>query len=442
MVLPLRLVPFESYMLADDRPAFPMNVLLRFRFSGRFDRPTLETAVAAAVSRHPLLAAVARRSGHRWIWEPAGCLPGVRWLDALPGEALPALRPLDVRVEPGLQVALCEGSGRTDLILRVHHACCDAGGYMAFAEDLLAAYAIARGVSPAAALRPLRPECLEGRGRFPWTAPSLFDALARPCVALARVWRFLGHSPDPLIPHRPAAPDDSVPSDYPAIVCRRLDVSQTAEVLAVAKGLGVTLNDLLTRDLFLALAGWRQQVVPGRQDAWLRVCIPVSLRTSAHDQLPAANVVSMVFLDRRGRDLADPGTVLKSIHDHMQRTRRFGLGPVFVRSVGVCQWLPSGLERACRPDRCRSTVVFTNLGVLFRGYPLSGEGGRVAVDDLVLQEVDVSAPLRPLTCAAFSVLSYAGSLGITLHYDSRVLAPSQAVELIDGFVDRVRRSAA
>jgi len=441
MILPLPLVPFENYMLTDDRPAYPMNMLVRLRFWGRFDRDMLASALSVAVSRHPLLTAVVHRAGRHAVWRPADRCPAIHWLESGPTESLPGLEPLDLRTAPGLRLTACEGSGQTDVVLQAHHACCDGMGLFAFAEDLLMAYAIARGAATAAPLRPLQPQQLRERGRISLTGPRFLKILPNPLAGLRGARRFLMRTPEPLVPHHAQGSDDRLPPDYPASLTRRLDESQTRGVLAAAKTLGVTLNDLLVRELFLTLAQWRQRHVPGRSEAWLRLCVPMSLRTGAHEGLPAANVVSMVFLDRRGRDLADPGRLLASIRDQMQRIKRRGLGPTFVRFLGVCQRLPGVLERMCRANRCMSTAVFTNLGVLFSRCPLADRRGRVGMNDLVLQDMDLLPPLRPLTCASFTAWSYAGRLCFTLHYDSRVLAANQARELIDGLVARVGQSS-
>jgi hypothetical protein len=441
VVPPLPLVPFESYMLADHRPAYPMNSLVRLHFSGRFDRATLETALSTALSRHPLLTALVCGPKRRRIWRPAEHPPTIQWLDALPAESLPGLPPLDVRVAPGMRVAVCEGAGQTHMILQAHHACCDGLGMFGFAEDLLTAYAIARGVAAAPALRPLRPELLAGRGRFDMTTPRLLKVCPNPFPRLDGLRRFLLRAPEPLVAHQPQAADHRPPPAYPASLTRRLDEVQTGRILAAAKALGVTLNDLLARELFLTLGWWRQRHAPGQPDGWLRLCVPMNLRTAAQDQLPAANVVSMVFLDRRNRDLRDPQRLLASLHDQMQRIKRLQLGPTFVRSVGLCRRWPGLLERMCRARRCLATVVFTNLGILFQRCPLADRGGPVAVDGLVLQDMDLLPPLRPLTCAAFTAWSYARRLYFTLHYDPRVLAEHQARELIDGLIDRLPLSS-
>ena len=469
MVLPLPLVPFERYMLADDRPAYPMNFFVRLRFAGRFDRPALDAAMSAAIARHPLLTAVARRSRRGWIWEPAGSSPEVQWLTCTPSQSLPALKALDVRVEPGFRVTACEGPGRTDLILQGHHACCDGLGTFAFAEDLLVSYAAARGAAPAAALRPLEPQSLRRRGRFGLTTSQFLIALPKQLVGLLGARQFLMRRPEPLVPverqqaekipkseiGNPSPAESALPSGYPASWTRQLDEPQTAALLAAARTLGVTLNDLLLQGLFLCLARWRQRHGADRSRAWLRICVPMSLRTAALDRLPAANAATMVFLDRRPCDMSDRGRLLASIHKEMQLIKRMQLGLTFVLCLGLRRWLPGfdpaerydgptnpgGVGRKPRKDRCFSTAILTNVGTLFGRCPLADDRGRVTTGDIVLEDMDLLPPLRPLTNAAFTAWSYARRLNFTLHYDSRVLTEGEAAELLDDMIAGVQRSA-
>jgi len=89
MVLPLPLVPFEQYMLADDRPAYPMNFFMRLRFAGRFGRRALDAATSVR-ARQPLLTAIACRCRRGWVWGSAGHPSAVQWLACAPGESPPA----------------------------------------------------------------------------------------------------------------------------------------------------------------------------------------------------------------------------------------------------------------------------------------------------------------------------------------------------------------
>ncbi len=78
--------------------------------------------------------------------------------------------------------------------------------------------------------------------------------------------------------------------------------------------------------------------------------------------------------------------------------------------------------------------MFTNMGRLFAPYPLIDERGRVTAGDVVLEDMDLLPPLRPLTCTAITTWSYAGRLCFTLHYDPRVVTAGQAGELADGLI--------
>jgi hypothetical protein len=314
-------------------------------------------------------------------------------------------------------------------------------GMMAFTEDLLASYAITRGAAPAGSLRPRQPAQLLRRERFGLTMTQLIRMLPKQLVGLLGTRQFLMRTPEPLVPHQPQPDQSPLPEGYPASWTRRLSESQTAGIQAAARTLGVTLNDLLLRALFLTLAQHGQWHTPGRRGTWLRVCVPVNLRTAAQDPLPAANVVSMVFLDRRPRDMEDPGRLLSSIHDEMQLIKRLQLGLTFVLSLGLCQWLPGGLSRMCKSNRCMATGVLTNMGVLFSRSPLADDRGRVTAADVVLRDIDMLMPVRPLTCATVAAWSYAGRLSLTLHYDPRAIAAREAMELIDGLTQRVCQSA-
>ena len=112
MILPLPLVPFEEYMLSDDRPAYPMDFFCRLRFSGQFDRSALGSAFDVAVERHPLLAAMVRRGGRRFEWVSAGELsPKVRWATIQPGHACLPPERIDLTRSPGLRATVISAVG-------------------------------------------------------------------------------------------------------------------------------------------------------------------------------------------------------------------------------------------------------------------------------------------------------------------------------------------
>jgi len=252
--------------------------------------------------------------------------------------------------------------------------------------------------------------------------------------------QFLMRHPEPLVPHRAQLDEGPAPAGYPTSLTRQLDPAEWAGFVAAARRRGVTTNDLLARDVFLSLGDTRRRLGIDL-GGWCRLTVPVNLRTLADRRLPAANVASMVFLDRRAPDLGDPQRLLQSIHEEMALIKRLHLGLTFVLSVQLCRWLPGGLERMTRARRCAATGILTNMGAPLNCCPLPRRQGRLAVGGAVLQGVDVLAPLRPLTCAAWAVMVYAGCLHITLHYDARVLTATDARALLDDFTARLRQSA-
>jgi len=442
--LPFPLVPFEAYMLLDDRPAYPMNFFIRLRFSGRFDRPALKSALATAVARHPLLAACVRQRGRqRFDWvaaEPPE--PRLDWSNGSSTDDYPHCPGIDLRTEPGLRLRVLETEEATDLLLQFHHCCCDGLAAYAFVGDLLVAYDLAHGGgSKRAKLRPLDQERLRQRGTFGLTPGKFLRMAHQQVTGLLGVWNFFTHAPVPVIPHQTQPADSPLPEAFPTAYTDQFDRSDSTRLRKAAKLQGVTVNDLLARDLFLALADFRSRHGAPDERQWLRFSIPVNLRTAGDRRLPAANVVSMVFLDRRPDRFGSPGGLLKGIHEQVQRIRRRQLGLTFVLSLRAFQTLPGGLSRATRDDRCTATCVLTNVGAPLAGVRLPRRDGRIVTGNMVLESVDSLAPIRPYTCAAFAVTRYAHKLLITLNYDPRPLSAGQAKNLLATFMRYARESA-
>ncbi len=442
MILPLPLVPFEEYMLSDDRPAYPMDFFCRLRFSGRFDRSALDSAFGVTVARHPLLAATVRRNGRRFEWVPAGELsPKVCWATTPPDRACPPSERIDLTRSPGLRATVFRNGESTDLLLQFHHSCCDGIGAFRFIEDLLVCYAAAQQSEGSAAEPcPLDEQRLRQRGKFGLTPWKLLRMAPRQAIGLLGARQFFFRRPVPVTPHEPEPADGQPPQAFPSAHTRRFDESDTTTLRTAARAAGSTVNDLLARDLFLALGDWRTQRGIGGADDWLRLSVPMNLRSKADDNLPAANVVSMVFLDRRPSDFSDPRRLLDGIHGQMQRIKRLQLGLTFVLSLQVCRAVPGGLPRMVRAERCDATCVFSNLGHVLTHVPLPRRGQHIVAGNVVLEDIEFLAPIRPYTCAAFAAFNYAGRLCVTLHYDSRPLTDADAEALLDGFVQRIRNS--
>jgi hypothetical protein len=432
----------EECLYWQDQPAYPWSWFLRLKLSGCLDRTAFEAAVATALARHPLLTAkvaVVRGRQLRWF-SVDDAVPMICWETGPVGGPLPPASHLNLQREIGIRFHIRTDAKASELTIQFHHACCDGIGGGLFVEDLLLAYALACGGAPGQIeLRPLDPRKLRGRGRFGLTVPTLLKMAPQQLLGIFDSRHFITRSPAPLVPHRACPNDDSPPKGYPATLHYVFDEESTTRGRRTSQRLGVTVNDLLVRDLFLALAEWRSRQNID-DDHWLRMMIPMNLRTAGDRLLPAANVIGNAFLDRRGRDFADADRLLQSVHEEMAWIKRGRLGITFIFLANVFRWLPGGLEKKLRADECIMSCMLSNLGESFVHLPLSDHNGSAVAGNVTLEDIEFVAPTRPYSCVTMGVATCAGKLGLTLHYDPRPLSEAQAADLLETYVRRIRTS--
>ncbi len=425
-------------MLADDRPAFPMEFFVRLRFAGRFDRAALEAAFSTALVRHPLLCAVVRQHGRVRYLEAAQTLPSIQWLDEEPTEKLPNLGPVNVRSGPAIRVAVLAGRERTDLVFQSHHTCTDGIGSFRFLEDMLISYAQNLDLAPNVMLPPLDLEQLRRRGKLVSSPWMWLKILGQQLTALPNICRFLTRTCEPLVEQPRWAEYEGRPADFPLSLTRRLTETETAGLIATCGKHGITVNDLLATEFLRSL---RRSYAGDDSNPWLRICVPVNTRMIHADKLSAANAMSYTFLTRTLRDIENRNELLASIHHEMATAKRTNGILTFALSLGLCQKVPGLLKRMCHRNQCMATGVIANLGQVFSKSPLADDRGQVILGDLVLDSVEVLSTWRPLTSVAIAAVTYAGRLTFTLHYDPRALSKEQATDIIDGFTADVKQFA-
>lgn len=243
----------------------------------------------------------------------------------------------------------------------------------------------------------------------------------------------------PVIPHRVCLKDDAPPDGFPTILRFSIDEEATAHAQITSRHLGVTLNDLLATDLFLALANWRsnQNIEDG---GWLRMMIPVNIRTAGDKHLPAANVLGGTHLDRRQPDFADAAQLLRSIHEEIAFVKRWDLSRCLVALAEQCRRRPGLLERMIRVDKCRMSIMFSNMSKPLRHLPLPRSNGRVVAGNVTLEGMDFVGAFHPYLCVNVCVALYANQLSFTLHYDQRTLSKAQATDLCQTYIRRIQSS--
>ena len=438
----MSLTPLEEYFFHEDRQSYPWSFFVRLDFAGRAHRQAAEKSLGNCMGRHPLLSSVVRREDGALVWQPVDrAMPVVRWTAAHAEAAYQPVARLDIKEEIGVRVHFAVGEENTRLIFQFHHASCDARGAAAFIGDWLAEYGWAMGDgADYGTPRTYDPALL--RARHDCLGPAVTKATDVPrarCAGLLRAGRFLmTHAPAPLVDYRPARDDDATPCGYPAARSYRFHEAASAEIRSAAKRRGATVNDLLCCGLFLAIQAFRREMGQ-RPGAWLRLAVPVDLRTETHRRMSAANLTSLVFLARHADGCNDPAALLQGIHEEMHQVKTWRLARTFLRGLQIRRHLPGGLARGVHDGRCQATATMTNVGEIFAGSRLPRKDGRLVAGNLVLDSADFLAPVRPLTCATFSACTYAGCLTLNLHYDPHGLSEASAIRLLDTLVEQVRR---
>ena len=449
----LPMTPFERYMLADDRPQYPMTFFMQFDFDGDVQRDCWEQAYREVVSRHPLLNARVENGRWRAAGEES---PEHHWQDfGEPVEPEGGER-IDLTGRTGLRAWTQIGTGRVRLVCQFHHACCDGVGALQFIGDWLAAYRRLCGCAEDETGE-LDVARLASRGDPRWRVVEDVEPVPR----WKAIWsfvqeavRFASRRPQPVRFSRPRPTDDSIGATvaeeqpenagHPQWHHHSLSPETTRRLRRQAKTLGVTVNDLMVRDLFLMLADWNRSQQEQSERGWLQINVPTNLRSRVDNQLPAANIIGYAFLGRRQDECQEAGaeTLLQGITRDMAAIRKWNLGQYFLDGLARAQRLPGMMRWFTRP-RCRATAVFSNLGDPSRRFRqrLPRKQGLIVVGDLTLRRVLAVPPLRPLTRVAMLAVHYGGELTLVLQADRRLVRPKTASELLEHFVARLEATS-
>jgi hypothetical protein len=439
-LFPLPLTSFEYYYWCDNRPEYPTVYPVDLHFSGRFDRPRFEQALARTLERHPLLTAriaVDPRGVPQWVAgddQP----PAIDWAPADVPIGHPAGPMIDLTRSAGLRLWVREGAGCTRLALQFHHACCDGQAAVRFTEELLGVYDHLCGgrVRPEIAW-PVEPLRLRLRGDY-GPPPQGFWPLAQTYAVGARLWgKLFWQTPAALA--APAAAPPGTPQQYLDYAGRVLAPELLGRLRAAAGRVGCTLNDLLLRDAFLAVRRWNAEHGAAPR-GWMRINVPTTLRDRDDKHMPAANRLGFAFLTRNERQCDDPPQLLLDIHREMEEIRRARLGLYFLGGLEIGRGLGSMIPRMLNGRRCFATIVLSYLGQLFPRSPLAGPDGRLVCGDLVLESVAGVPPIRPLTHAAIAVLRYAGRTSLHLRCDPQVFSQEQACAFLDHYLEQLQRN--
>ncbi|MFM2096211.1 MAG: hypothetical protein RIS70_3335, partial [Planctomycetota bacterium] len=197
----------------------------------------------------------------------------------------------------------------------------------------------------------------------------------------------------------------------------------------------------LARDLFLTIQSWRQQRGFDKASDWVRLMVPINMRRAEDAVMPAANVVSTVYLDRQPHACTDPEALLRSIHDEMQLIKENELGLIFVLFLAAAGIVPGGIRQLTKGQEKIATAVFSNLMRPLEAWGLPRRDNRIAAGNLIVESLDVYAPLRRNMLLACVALTYADQLRWCLRYDHERLSDEEIESFTEQLRDRVLATA-
>ena len=426
------------------------------KLQGQFSIETFQSALQATLEYHPLLTSSVTETKGQFHWQNADTMPMIV-RQPLEERRFPASKGIDLRHEPALTITVCNENtdpaavqleGQTNIIFEVHHSACDAAGIVRFAEDLLCNYAHQCGFIDTQK-ECAEPDLLLRRGKFGKPRNSIWRTLPKQFWGIFRAWTFLMNKVVPLTPapqtrtncrqgfvvrnvnHEDTKNTKKKPlklsAEYPAILYRDLTLAETQDVQQKAKRLGITINDLFLCSTFQAMKN-----ITEKTSGHLRIAVPTNLRTPADVRMPAANIVSMVFLDRKSEKIQPMESFYHGVHREMQHIKRCNLGWAFIHGLTVYRRIFGSFRKMMQPDRCWATATVSNLGRLFADVSLPKREGRVQIDEsLELVGIEASPPIRPQTAIGVCAMTYADRMTINLHYDSNVLTDAEAQSILD-----------
>ena len=446
-LFPLPLTTFEKYMFWDDRPDYPMVFAFQLKLSGELHRAVFESSIDEALSCHPLLCTLVKssaRSGPVWMLAE-GLKPTVNW-DVL-GTAIgsPCGERIDLNSEVGLRVWVRQGDGTAEVMLQFHHACCDGIGALRFIGHVLAAYGMrtaSAGHHPT--LHPCDPAGLVRRGHFAAQSSAQGSRARRVWASVRDGVRWVSRRSAILCPRDATSPVAAAPPPFLGTHRHRFDRSEMRRIRQAAMRQAVTVNDLLLRDMLQSVHQWNAGQELGSAKHWLRIAVPVNLRTGDDGRMSAANKVSYTFLTRQGGQCADSHELLRSIHletDVITRRRRALL---FLRGFRLMERVPGAIPLYMAANRCFATVVLSNLGNMSRrfGAQFPCESGKVVAGNMILEDIFSAPPVRANTRAAFLIGSYGEHFWICVRCDPWVFPADDAHRLLLFYVDRLKKTMA
>ena len=445
-LFPLPLSDFEYYMLSDDRPTHPMVFVMTVHVSGALSEQPLRESLSELLLSHPLLdCRVEKLRGLGWCWvRQTGSAELLDWHStdqAVVIGFVPVVRRISLQREPGIFVDVCAARDCATIVVYLHHSCCDGIGAMQLIGELFARYG--RKTAGPDSKRPEfePPDASALRLREIYGTRESVSGRQRKSLkrSIGKIARLLLRKPV-LLAGSVRIPVTGSTQTQRAIQSKLLPRSLNRSLRAVASQRKVSINDLFVREMLLHIRDWNRRAQQPFGRRWIRLAVPLSMRTSLHDKVPACNIVSYALVTRREQDCDDPEALLQSIHQQTSDVLFNREGIVCLKLFRALRKIPGAMNLFLSLKSCLSTMVLANVGDVRRRFsgrfPL--QKGKWIAGNVVVEQLHGVAPVRPNTRAAMSIGEYAGELSVNLRTDSMAINAEDSERFLSEYLDRLR----
>jgi NRPS condensation-like uncharacterized protein len=381
-------------------------------------------------------------SGHkgdktsRLSWVPAPTTPSIDWDSIEKPLNYPNGVAIDLRTEPGIRVWGREGKGSCDLWFQFHHACCDGLSAVFFLlrlgenYDHLVHNRKLPSVSTATNIG-----LLQKRDKY---HQSLFRNILIMPYFLKRVITALVRPAPPIALPRRSHQGARLAKHIPVFASLTIGETETQLISQKAHQQDVSVNDLLVRDLLLALNDWNQK----NDEASVRnigIAIPVDMRPLLDgDALGPFYAASMHFINRSPKKLRNPDSLLRSVHKELKRQRLWEQGLFFIWTLKLYGLFKNGIKHAIQSRGALASAALSNMGII----PLPAQQG----DDYLYRSGDVAVksiigipPIQHGMHACFQVATYGGKMHLSVQVDPHSFDNDDAQELLGLFVSHIKK---
>lgn len=430
--LPLPLTAFERFMIANDCKTRPMTFSIEIVLSGDFRETIARLAMQRAVDRHPLLNATVARVRGRRCWVENKQSVAYRNDGTPEREKNTPGRFIDISTQSGLKVFSIPEGDKTRVSFLFHHAATDGIGAMRFIGDFLGTYGqlTAEHDDDLPQLSTLSKGDLQLRGQL-WSPDcrsrgSLKRAISE-FVEFAKCW-----------PKGVNLGNQSATTTFNPVpfVKRKLSRKPLRELKRAAMKHRVNPNDVFLACLFATIDAWDKSIKPSHGKSQYRIAIPSSLRTADHDKMPAANVLSFVFVQSSSTESRCPTDLARKINRELPERLENRVAGRLISKFGMAPGGPKLL--ACLPTRL-CTAVLANVGEIKRHlncrFPV--RKGKFVAGSVVLEGLYGAPPVQKGTPIAISIGSYAGELLLNFNCDPLCLSDDQAERFADLFMQKL-----